>query len=277
MSTIQWTLAIAGILAPALVLLVMMRRKLRVRFPFLFSYLILYIASSCVGLAAFLYSCSLFIYVNWVLGSLIMLMEIGIIYEILVNTLKSYSALADFAKLLFRWAVVFLFFTALITALATNGQQATRLEAATNLIEHCIRLMQCGLLLFLLVFENRLGISWRNHGVAIAVGLGAYAAVDLAISYVGNAWISIRVADLIEGSVYIGMLAFWGCFLSLREPTPKSVLDSPSRLIFQRWNEALMATPLMARKHQVAFAPVESFLPGVEQTVERVMARKMMH
>jgi hypothetical protein len=35
-----------------------------------------------------------------------------------------------------------------------------------------------------------------------------------------------------------------------------------------------MATPLVARNNQASL-PVESFLPGVERAVERVMARKM--
>ena len=275
MSPIQWTLVIAGMLGPAFVASVMLRRGLRSKFPFFFSYIVIYILMSAIALATYLYSCPVFYHVSWVLGSLMMLMEVGIIYEVLVNTLKSYSALVDLAKILFRWAAVFLLFTALVTALATNGQQATKLEAALTVVQHCIRLMQCGLLLFLLVFESRLGVSWRNHGVVIAVGLGVYAAIDLTVSYLP--WMATNVADLIQGCSYVGVLAFWGCSLMMREPAPKSMLDSPSRLIFRRWNEALMATPLVARKSQAAFAPVESFLPGVEQTVERVMARKMMH
>jgi len=277
MSPIQWTLAIAGILGPAFVAYVLVRRELRSKFPFFFNYLIFYTLSSAVGMGAYLYSCcgGVFYHVNWMLGILIMVMEVGIIYEVLVNTLKSYSALVDLAKILFRWAAVFLLFTALVTALATNGQQTTKLEAALTVVEHCIRLMQCGLLMFLLVFENRLGVSWRNHGVAIALGLGIYAAIDLTVSYLP--WPQTPLLDVVEGCAYVGVLAFWGSSLTMREPAPKSMLDSPSRLIFQRWNEALMATPLVARRSQAAFAPVESFLPGVEQTVERVMARKMMH
>jgi hypothetical protein len=276
MSPIQWVLAIAGIAGPVFVSAVMLRRGLRSKFPFFFNYLVFYILVSVIAIGAYLYSCAVSFHVSWILGSLMMIMEIGVIHEILVNTLKSYSALVDLARILFRWAAAFLLFTALVTALATNGQQATKLEAALNVGEHCIRLMQCGLLLFLLVFESRLGVSWRNYGVAIALGLGVYAAIDLTVSYMP--WLSTQVSDLIGGCTYVGVLAFWGCSLMMREPAPKSVLESPSRLIFQRWNEALMATPLVSRKGEIAvLSPVESFLPGVERTVERVMARKMMH
>jgi hypothetical protein len=74
--------------------------------------------------------------------------------------------------------------------------------------------------------------------------------------------------------LFTSVLLFWMYLISRPEPARKTVLDSPSRLIFQRWNEVLMATPLVARNNQASL-PVESFLPGVERAVERVMARKM--
>ena len=278
MSLAQWILALGGIAGPALVLMIIHQRGLRGRFPFFFNYLMSYIAISCLGVAAYLYNCDFYFYVYWILAIFMMTMEFWVIYEVLANTLKAYSALVDLASVLFRWAAVFLLLTALITALATNGAQGTKLEAAMSVVEHSIRLMQCGLLLFLLVFETRLGVSWRNYGMGIAIGIGIAAAVDLTISYLRMlSWRSSTALDAVNGTVYLGVIAFWGCVLVMREPTSKSILDSPSRLIFQRWNEALMATPLISRKNQAAFAPVESFLPGVEQTVERVMARKMMH
>jgi len=275
MSPTQWALSVGCILGTGFVLQVLIRRDLRKKFPIFFNCMIAYGVMGCIGLGAYLANCAVSYYLSFVMGSVFMFLQFGVIYEVLANTLKPYSALVDLAKMLFCWAAVFLLLTALVTALATNGQQATRLEAAMTVVQHSIRLMQCGLLLFLMVFENRLGISWRNHGMAIAMGLGVYSASDLITTYLPS--LPQYLFDLIDSIVYIGILAFWGCFLLMREQSPKSVLDSPSRLIFQRWNEALMATPLVSRKNQVAFAPVESFLPGVEQTVERVMARKMMH
>jgi hypothetical protein len=54
-----------------------------------------------------------------------------------------------------------------------------------------------------------------------------------------------------------------------------NVLDSPRRLIFQRWNEALLTHTV---RGEMAFASggMDSFLPGVEQTVDRVLARKIV-
>ena len=81
---------------------------------------------------------------------------------------------------------------------------------------------------------------------------------------------------MIENACYFaGVVAFWSVSLARPEPAHKNVLDSPSRLIFQRWNEALVS---YGNRGELAMASnsVESFLPGVEQTVERVLARKMV-
>ena len=278
MSLNEWIIALAGIAGSGFALWIMHRKRLRSQFPLFFSYLALYTAASLVSIATYLYSCVWYFYVYWALAILLMIVEIGVIYEVLANTLKSYSALVDLAKILFRSAAVFLLLIGLITAAATNGPQLTKLEAATDVVEHSIQLMQCGLLLFLLVFESRLGVSWRNHGMAIAIGMGLYSAVDLTISYLRMLSIGSRTVLETSGGLWaIGVFVFWIAVLAKREPAPKSLLDTPHRLIFQRWNEALMATPLVSRRHQIAMSPIESFLPGVEQTVERVMARKMMH
>ena len=278
MSMSQWVFALAGVVGPLFLLWVMLRRNLRKQYPFFFKYLIAYVAVCAVGIAAYLFSGDAYFYAYWILTIALMAIELCVIYEVLANTLKSYSALVDLAKILFQWAALFLFLMALITALATTGAQTTKMEAAMSVVDRSIRLMQCGLLLFLLVFETKLGVSWRNYGMSIAIGTGVYAAADLSITYLKVLSIgSCAVLDTIGGLTYIAIVGFWGCVLTMREPAPKSILDTPSRLIFQRWNEALMSTPLIARKAQAAFAPVESFLPGVEQTVERVMARKMMH
>src|SRR5215510_282622 len=145
-------------------------------------------------------------------------------------------------------------------------------------VEHSVRIMQCGLLLFLLVFETHLGIHWRSHGFSIALGMGVYSAVNLIVSYLRMVpSISTVALERIDGGAYFAVLAFWGCTLMLPEPARRTVLDSPTRLIFQRWNEGLMAAAHARKADGVSLSPVESFLPGVEQTVERVMARKMMH
>jgi hypothetical protein len=279
-SRIGWVaigLAVAAAIIQAVVARIVLKRGLKTNFPIFFSYCCFGTVMVAIGVAGYLFSsCIQYFYLYWTLSFVYMALEFGIMYEILVNALKPYSALIDLGKMLFRWAAAFLLFAAVLTALATAGSHASRLVAAVTLIERSMRLMQCGLLLLFFVFERRLGLSWRNHNMGIALGMGAAAAMDLSISYLKVHFsASSDGLGIVNSVFYLGVLCFWASNLVQPESVRNNVLDSPSRLIFQRWNEAL--TTYSARG-DVAFASsgMESFLPGVEQTVERVLARKIV-
>jgi hypothetical protein len=279
-SRIGWAsigLAVLAAVVQAVIVKIIVNRRQKGNFPIFLSYSCFGVIMVAVALAGYLFSsCAQYFYLYWVLSFLYMALEFGVMYEIFVNALKPYSALIDLGKMLFRWAAVFLLFAGILTALATAGSQANRLVAAVALVERSMRLMQCGLLLLFFFFERRLGLSWRNHNMAIALGLGAGAAMDLSVSYLKAHYPASSDAFGIVNSVfYLGVVCFWASNLSQTEPARSNVLDSPSRLIFQRWNEAL--TSYSVRGEMVfASSGVESFLPGVEQTVDRVLARKIV-
>jgi hypothetical protein len=280
-STLQWTLAImiATALVEAAVLVVLVRRKLRSDFPLFLSYIALSAVCNLVlftvvfrgGIRSIQY-----FYFYWVVNTTVMLLEFGVMYEIFKNALKPYTGLIDLGKMLFRWAALFLFLVAGLTAIATSGSAADKCIAAVGIIERSLRLMQCGLLLLFFLFERRLALSWRSHPVSLALGLGTTAAVGLSLSYVGTyltAW--KRVLDVADTGSALAIAVFWLVCFAWPEPARKNVLDSPSKVIFQRWNEALLSAA--AQDKNPALAAVDSFLPGIEKTVDRVLARKIAH
>ncbi len=279
-SQISWILIALAVIAALFQLLVariLVKRKLRSEFTIFFTYCCFGIVMVAVGMAGYVFSSSSqYFYVYWVLSFLYMALEFGIMYEIFVNALKPYSALIDLGKMLFRWAGVFLLFAAVLTAMATSGNASSKCLCAVALVERSMRLMQCGFLLLFFFLERRLGLSWRNHNATIAIGMGATAAMDLCVSYLSThypGW--SNGLSMVNSMFYIGVLLFWVSALALPEPGRKSVLDSPSRLIFQRWNEALLT---YGARGDFAFSTgaVNSFLPNVEQTVDRVLARKIV-
>jgi len=199
-----------------------------------------------------------------------------VMYEVFVRLLRPYAAVIDLAKMLFKWAGAFLLLVALMGALAANGSQPDRIGAAVTMIDRSLMLMQCGLLMLLIIFEKRLKISWRSYAASITLGVGVTAAVSLLTSVMATSESSYNQTLFLAYQVItVGFFAYWGIMLQRPEPQRKNVLDSPSRLIFQRWNEVLSSTPLAAHGAQLAMAEVDSFIPGVEKTVERIMARKM--
>jgi len=281
MLSTEWTLIAVAIIGAALqgyTLQIMRSRKMLADFPVFFRYSAFCAAASAVSVLPFIFFCSskLYFYGYWMITTGTMVLEFAVLYELLVNALKPYAALIDLGKMLFRWAAVFLVLAALLTAFATTGSGNHKLIAATYLLQRTVRLMQCGLLLLFFGLEKRLGLSWRTHSMSIALGLGVYASVDLCTSYLVDRMPAMTSAlHILTNLVYLGASSLWAYSLAKPEPARGNVLDSPRRLIFQRWNEALLTHTV---RGEMAFAGtgMESFLPGVEQTVERVLARKII-
>ena len=269
-------LAIASALAQAFVAVLMYRRKLRSEFPMFFTYNIYGVFMVAVCLAVYAYSCCSpqYEYIYMATNTLLIGLEFMLMYEVIVNTLKPYSALIDLVKMLFRWAAVCLIVSALLTAAATGGPQGQKLFAAINIAEKSVRLLQCGLLLLFFFFERRLGLSWKTRSISIAIGLGVSAASGLIVAYLRG--ITDHPAlGILDNASYLGIVVFWAYCFTLKQPERKTVLDSPSKLIFQRWNEALMASPFSGTPN-MAMATADPFLPGVEKTVDRILSRKMV-
>ena len=278
-SQTQWiflALAVVAGCVQGYTLRILNLRKLRAEFPVFFRYSAICIATYILSLVPFVFFCPQFFYIYWVFTGITMVFEFWVLYELLVNALKPYSALIDLGKMLFRWAAVFLVMAALLTAFATAGSGNNKMIAAMELLQRTVRLMQCGLLLLFFGLEKRLGLSWRTHSMSIALGLGIYAGVDLSTTYLIDRLPTLAVAfQIFTTVVYLGAASLWAYSLAKPEPARGNVLDSPRRLIFQRWNEALLTHSV---RGEMAFAGsgMESFLPGVEQTVERVLARKII-
>jgi hypothetical protein len=99
--------------------------------------------------------------------------------------------------------------------------------------------------------------------------------MDLVVSYSQGRFPGLYgQLEMTNGIVFTSVLCFWAFRLSSKESAPITAATSPSRLIIQRWNDALISY----RHGDLAFASstMNSFLPGVEQTVDRVLARKMI-
>lgn len=278
LSNIQWLLIYATFGLQIAVLTVMARKKFIRAFPWFFSSVAFSLLTNLVLEIAFLFKISGTPYFNlfWILIGVGALLAFAIVYEVFTHVLRPYSALVDLGKLLFRWAFVFVALASFLTALATNSSECDKMVAGIQLLERSSQLMLCGLLLLFVLFQSRLGLSWRSPSVCIMFGLGAYSALALARSFAEERFPNwAHSLDLLGAFAGVVIYAWWVTSFVLPQPARRTAQDSPTRLILQRWNEAVMASPLIARRVEASFSPIESFLPGVERTVERVMAQKM--
>jgi hypothetical protein len=123
--------------------------------------------------------------------------------------------------------------------------------------------MQCGLVLFLLMFSRYLGISYRHRSFGVALGFGFFAAVELAV-------IGLRVTGVVNPTVLnlASMIAYdisvvvWLCYfaLPLAEQRRSATLLQP-----QRWDLSLSELT-----HPVA---PESLMPMFDAMVDRAFSK----
>src|SRR5215467_1629377 len=255
-------------------MVVMVRGNLRAKFPLFFAFIGLLAASVVIALVTLVFAYKQYFYVYWSLSTLVMILGFAVMYEVFVNILKPYSAVIDLAKTLFSWAGLFLLVAGFLTAMVTSGPGTNKMVVAIDLCDRCVHMMQCGLLMLIVLLEKRLNFSWRSSGMSIALGLGIMAAFDLIVSYGDARFPQFSQWDLVYQIAVIGVLGFWIYNLTAAEKETKASTEPAPRLVLQRWNEALIGYGYGDRA--LASGSVDSFLPGVEQTVDRVMARKMV-
>jgi hypothetical protein len=273
MSLVQWLLAIVSPALQIVLLVTLVKRGLRSRFPFFFNY----VAFTCVAVVFVLIAGprlnpAQYFVAYWVISAIGMLVAFAVLFEVFISMLKPFSALIDLGRMLFAWAAAFLLLASALTAVATNGHSWDKICGAIQLFERSVQLMQCGLLLLFVLFQNKLGLSWRSRGMCVALGLGIFAAVDLMSEVVRNKYPGLSGSiEIANTSFYLLNWGFWAMAFLMPEPEVSNAQDSPKRLILQRWNEALVS---YGYGESGSTSTVESFLPGIERTVDRVMARK---
>jgi len=272
-SVAEWFLDGTSVVLQLLLFGIILWRKSRSEFPVFCNYIAFSAVTQALLLVAVTWPYAQYFYIFWTVTALVTMLGFAVLYESVTHVMKPYSALKDFSKMLFFWAGGFLFVISLLTAFATNGSCAAKVCAAIFLVNRCILIMQCGLLFLMLLFEKRLGASWMNRGIYLAVGMGASAVLRLATWYMLEHFPEWRTGlQLTYDTLTNGVLLFWVFGFMLSERKLKTLQDAPKRLILQRWNDTLGS-------HGFGPAPAmsfaDSFIPGVEQTVERILARKM--
>jgi len=134
---------------------------------------------------------------------------------------------------------------------------------AITITQRCVRIIQVGMVLFLLFFARHLGISRRRHSFGVALGFGSFSVVELVLiaSWVGkhidNPWISI-----VNMAAYNLSLGVWLGYLIAPSPAREA---SNTLLRPQRWEQSLSDI-----QHPV---PADSLIPMFEGMVDRALSR----
>jgi hypothetical protein len=201
-------------------------------------------------------------YFSWISLAFSAAFGFGVIHEVFVDVFRSFHTLRDLGTVLFKWAGLVMLLVAGVVSVSTNSSEMPPWMQAITTAERCVRMVQVGMVLFLLFFARYMGVSRRQQSFGIALGFGSFAVVELTLiaswvgNHFGNPWMSI-----VNMVFYNGSLMVWLGYIALRNP----VRDANASLQTQRWEQSLsdIHHPL----------PADSLIPMFEGMVDRALSR----
>src|SRR6266516_4782727 len=167
----------------------MLRRGLFRAFKFFFAYILTQLLTFAVVFPAYVWhSYSALFYLYWSCNAVSVTFGFLVIHEIFVDVFRRFHTLRDLGTVLFKWAGLVMLLVAGVVSVSTNSSQIAPWMQAIITSQRCVRIIQVGMVLFLLFFAHYVGVSRRQHSFGIALGFGSFAVIELILisSFVGN-------------------------------------------------------------------------------------------
>ena len=242
----------------------MLRRGLHRKFKFFFAYILVQLATFVVLFLATRHSYSAAFYLYWTLDALSVLFGFGVIHEVFVDVFRAFQILRDLGTVLFKWAGLVMLLMAGVVSISSNATQGAPWMQAIITSQRCVRIIQVGMILFLLFFSHYVGVSRRQHSFGIALGFGSFAMLELVLisSWVGNHLGGGAWASILNMAAYNSSLGVWVTYVAVK----RSARDSTHSLLQpQRWEQSLSDI-----QHPL---PADSLIPMFEGMVDRALSR----
>ncbi len=247
-------------------------RRLHRTFPVFFSYIVFQVVNFPILYPIYQLSISpnatdreitTYFYAYWISAAISLALGFKIIHEIFLDVLRPYPNLKDMGTLLFKWAALVMLLAAMVVTAASQSGSGDPLAQAVLIVQRCVRVIQCGLILFLLFFSRHMGVSRRQLSFGIALGFGSFACVELiAVALSSGGQIRSPTVNLITTPTYTLVILIWMGY-ALLKTTSREV--SAKLLMSQRWDLGLSEA-----RHPVGS---DSLIPMFESMVDRAFSR----
>lgn len=258
---IQLALWVLQPLLQACVAVVMFRRKLHKDYPVFFIFVLTQVAIFAIEFPVYLWvGGKTYFDTFWISMALNLVIEFRIIHEVFLDVFRPYHALQDLGTALFKWAALIMILVSVVLISVSPGWDNPLVK--TILVAHrCVRVIQCGMVLFLLAFSKPLGFSWRRQSFGTAMGFGILAAAELLTSALySGIHISGDALNLVNMSAYNAGIVLWLSYSWLNSREFRAPV-----LVPQRWDEALMDIRPQG--------DAESLIPMFEHMVDRAFSK----
>jgi hypothetical protein len=245
------------------VAVILWRRKLHKQFPVFFLFLMAQVANFAVIFPIWRTgNYDLYFWLFWLGEAVNAVLGFKVIHEIFVDVFRPYHTLKDLGTLLFKWAGVVMLLVSVVVAFSNSFDQSPLVHAVTTL-QRSVRIVQLGLILFLLLFSRFLGVSRKQISFGISLGFGLFAGVDLMMYALNSGgFVKQGVFNLINMSAYALAIFVWLGYSLSRNAVR---VAAANRLQTERWEQGL------ADLQQPGSS--DSLIPMFEGMVERAFSR----
>src|SRR5246500_3644009 len=141
----------------------MVRRGLVRQFKFFFGYIVTQLAVFAVIFPAYCWrSYSAAFYLYWGCNAISVTLGFLVIHEVFVDVFRLFHTLRDLGTVLFKWAGLVMLLVAGVVSVSNPATTKPWMEAIIS-AQRCVRIVQVGMVLFLLFFAHFLGVSRRQR------------------------------------------------------------------------------------------------------------------
>lgn len=243
--------------------IVMLRRGLFHRFKFFFAYVVTQALIFCL-IFPLRHNSWAYFYLYWFSNAVSAVLGFQVIHEVFLDVFRPFHTLRDLGTVLFRWASLVMLMAAGVVAASTDSKEILPWMQAIITTQRCVRIVQVGIVLLLLIFARYLGVSRKQQSFGIALGFGSFALVELALlsSWVGGHFGGGVSLSMVNMLAYNSSLLIWLGYSLVKSPAREgaATLMQP-----HRWEQSISDL-----QHPV---PEESLIPMFEGMVDRALSR----
>ena len=211
------------------------RRKLHKQYPVFFAFLLL---QACFFAVTFLARGNGLIYfwAFWLSQAVNAALGFKIIHEVFLDVFRPYHALQDLGTPVFTWAGAVMILVSVVIAASSPNEGYIVLHAILTL-QRSVRVVQFGLVLFLIIFARFLGISRKQLCFGIPLGFGLFAGAELLLlaSYSGQL-IGQGLFNFLNMFSYDVSMIAWFAYACWASVTREKIVN-PLRT--QRWEKGI--------------------------------------
>ena len=268
--TVLWFVAQGLQLA---VLLCMYRRRIQSHYPAFFYYIVVQVLSDpFLTLARNNHWDYSYYFGYWITECFSVGLSFFVLQEVFKDAFRPFEALRDLSVILFRWAVLVLLLVTGMSALSVSGATTRHLDDLTKgimLVDRNVQILLCGLVFFLLMFSEYLGISRRHVMFGVAVGFGFFSSIHMLVTMAveHRTVLHRNTLTAINTGAYLIACLIWLAYIA----NPKTLLagQTVSEAKSKDWNEAL--------EEARAQIPSESLLDTMDKTVAQLLNHPEQH